>query len=176
MKLAEHRSRAQGFPDLLLYDALVDNGILLLQDGSLLAAWSYRGPDMQSSTHAEMSALSAQLNALLGLGSGWLIHCDAIRSLAPGYPKSGAFPDPVTRVIDEERRMQFMAEETHRAHFESEYFIALTYQCPAEMEERLRGWMFEGQLRKKPSAQKVLDYFQGRIAAFEGLFSSILKA
>jgi type IV secretion system protein VirB4 len=175
MKLTEHRSRAQGLPDLLLYDALVDDGILLLQDGSLLAAWSYRGPDMQSSTHDEMAILSSQLNGLLRLGSGWLIHCDAIRSLAPGYPKEGAFPDSITRLIDDERRMQFMAEEAHQAHFESEYFIALTYQCPIEVEERIRGWMFEGELKKKPSAQKAIEYFRSRIAAFEDRFSSILK-
>ena len=38
-----------------------------------------------------------------------MVQCDAIRSLAPGYPEHGAFPDPVTRVIDDERRQQFMA-------------------------------------------------------------------
>ena len=56
-------------------------------------------------------------------------------------PDAGAFPDPVTRVIDDERRQQFMAEG---AHFESEYFLTLTYLPPIEAEERCKGWMFEG--------------------------------
>ena len=85
MRVTEHRIKAHGLPDLLLYDSLIDDGLLLQQDGSLLAAWSFRGPDMASATHAEMAALSARLNGILRLGSGWMIQCDAIRSLAPEY-------------------------------------------------------------------------------------------
>jgi len=54
--------------------------------------------------------LSARLNSVLRLESGWMLQCDAIRSRAPGYPAQGAFPDGVTRVIDDERRQQFMQE------------------------------------------------------------------
>ena len=103
----EHRRKASGLADLLLYDALIDDGVLLLQDGALLAGWSFRGPDMASATHAEMAALSARLNSVLRLGSGWLIQIDAIRSTSPGYPDRGAFPDPITRLIDVEREQQF---------------------------------------------------------------------
>lgn len=67
MKLAENRSRIQGLADLLLYDSMVDDGVLLLQDGAMLAAWSFRGPDMASATHSEMGALSARLNSVLRL-------------------------------------------------------------------------------------------------------------
>ncbi len=83
MKLTEHRRIAQGLADLLLYAAVIDDGVLLLQDGALMAAWSFRGPDMASATHQEMAALSARLNSILRLGSGWMVHCDAIRSCAP---------------------------------------------------------------------------------------------
>ena len=48
----EHRTHARGLADLLLADALIDDGILLQQDGSLLAGWSYRGPDMMSASPA----------------------------------------------------------------------------------------------------------------------------
>ena len=61
----EHRRKAAGLADLLLYDALIDDGVLLLQDGALLAGWLFRGPDMASATHAEMAALSARLNSVL---------------------------------------------------------------------------------------------------------------
>src|ERR1043165_5095964 len=104
MQITEHRRNAVGLADLLLYDSLVDDGVLLLQDGALLAGWSFRGPDMASATNAEMAALSARLNSTLKLGTGWMIQCDAIRSLAPEYPERGAFPDPVTLLIDDERR------------------------------------------------------------------------
>ena len=53
LKIAENRQHTKGLPDLLLYDSLVDDGILLLQDGALQAAWKFSGPDMASATHEE---------------------------------------------------------------------------------------------------------------------------
>src|SRR5579863_9288698 len=165
MRRNEHREHPRGLADLLLPYALIDDGILLQQDGSLLTGWSFRGPDMMSAAPAEMDALSARFNHVLRLGSGWMIQCDAIRSRAPGYPEAGAFPDPVTRVIDDERRQQFMAEG---AHYESEYFLTLTYLPPVEAEQKAQGFMFEG--RKSNSAYtaaQVLERFRSQIERFE---------
>ena len=74
MQRNEHRTNPRGLADLLLPHALIDDGILLQQDGSLLTGWSYRGPDMMSAAPAEMDALSARLNPVLRLGSGWMVH------------------------------------------------------------------------------------------------------
>jgi type IV secretion system protein VirB4 len=173
MQITEHRSRARGLADLLLPFALIEDGILLQQDGSLLAAWSFRGPDMHSATHAEMNALAMRFNSILRLGSGWMIHSDLIRSKAPGYPEAGAFPHPVTRVIDDERRQQFMDEG---AHFESEYFLALTYLPPIESEEKFKGWMFEGQSGARSAvAKQVLDRFRSRVEMFENVFGALFR-
>jgi len=65
MQRNEHRIHPRGLADLLLPHALIDDGILLQQDGSLLAGWSYRGPDMMSAAAAGMDALSARLNHVL---------------------------------------------------------------------------------------------------------------
>lgn len=170
MQLIEHRRTAQALADLLLYAAVIDDGVLLLEDGALLAAWSFRGPDTASATHGEMAALSARLNSSLRLGSGWMIHCDAIRYRAPGYPEGAHFPDPVTRMIDDERRQQFLDEG---AHFESDYFIALTYLPPVEAEERIKGWMFDGTRRMKGAARTALDQFLSRISGFEDVLNSL---
>jgi type IV secretion system protein VirB4 len=171
----EHRKEPRGLADLLLPYALIDDGILLQQDGSLLAAWSYRGPDMMSAAPAEMNALSARLNSVLRLGSGWMVHCDAIRSRAPGYASKGCFPDLVTRVIDDERRQQFMQEG---AHFESEYFLALTYLPPIQAEERIKGWMFEG---GRPgnglhAGEQALERFRHKLDGFENVFGQLFQA
>ena len=170
MQITEHRRHAVGLADLLLYDAMIENGVLLLQDGALLAGWTFRGPDMASATHEEMAALSSRLSAILRLGSGWMLQCDTIRSLAPEYPGPGHYPDAVTAAIDDERRAQFTAEG---AHFESEYFLTLTYLPPAANEEKMKGWMFDGVKTRKATAQKALDYFKNRIATFEDVFSSL---
>jgi type IV secretory pathway VirB4 component len=42
----EHRRKPRGLADLLLPFALIEDGVLLQQDGSLLTGWAYRGPDM----------------------------------------------------------------------------------------------------------------------------------
>ena len=170
MPFIEHRRHPIGLADLLLYDSLIDDGILLLHDGALVAGWKFRGPDMGSATHAEMATLSARLGAILKLGSGWMVKCDSIRSPAPGYPEAQNFPDSITRIIDDERREQFMAEG---AHFESEYFLTLTYLPPAAREERVKGWMFEGMRGKQGVAVRVLEHFKTRIAAFEDVFKSL---
>src|SRR5580692_3692645 len=174
MQRSEHRTRARGLADLLLPFALIDGGILLQQDGSLLAGWSYRGPDMMSAAASEMDALSARLNHVLRLGSGWMVQCDAIRSCAPVYPERGAFPDPITRVIDDERRQQFMDEG---AHFESEYFLTLTYLPPPEVEERAKGWIFDGRgaYSNRRTAARHLERFRVKVDMFENLFGQLFQ-
>lgn len=172
MRVSKAKSSVKGLADLLLPFALVEDGILLQQDGSLLAAWSFRGPDMQSATHGEMEALTARFNSILQLGSGWMLQADLIRSQAPGYPETGDFPDPVTRLIDAERRQQFLTEG---AHFESEYFLTLTYLPPAESEQSLRSWLFEGELTHKNGlgARTALNHFRDRVQSFETIFASL---
>jgi len=173
MQITQHRTRARGLADLLLPFAVIEDGVLLQQDGSLLVAWSFRGPDMHSATHAEMHALAARLNAILRLGSGWMIHTDLIRSRAPGYPSQGEFPHTVTRVIDDERRQQFMEEGSH---YESEHYLALTYLPPVECEERLKGWLFEGRPDSDSGvAHLILERFKAKINFFENVFASLFQ-
>ena len=174
MQRNENRREPRGLADLLLPYALVDDGILLQQDGSLLAGWSYRGPDMMSAAAAEMNALSARFNSVLRLGSGWMVQCDAIRSRAPGYPGQGSFPDPVTRVIDDERRQQFMQEG---AHFESEYFLTLTYLPPVQSEERIKGWLFEGGGSRGGlhAGAQALERFHHKLDSFENVFGQLFR-
>ncbi len=170
MPLLEQRRHAIGLADLLLYDSLIEDGILLQQDGGLLAAWKFRGPDLGSATNGEMATLSGRLGALLRLGGGWMVQCDSVRSPAPGYPEHQEFPDSVTRIIDDERREQFMSEGVH---FESDYYLSLTYLPPIAREEKIKGWMFEGMKNQRGIAASIVAYFKSRIARFEDVFKSL---
>lgn len=170
MPLIEQRRHAIGLADLLLYDSLIEDGVLLLQDGGLLAAWKFQGPDLGSATNGEMAALSGRLGALLRLGGGWMVQCDSVRAPAPGYPEHQEFPDSVTKIIDDERREQFMSEGVH---FESDYYLSLTYLPPVAREEKIKGWMFEGMKDQRGNASRIVDYFKSRIASFEDVFKSL---
>src|SRR5690606_4391861 len=78
--LREYRSEPADPADLLNWAYLVDPGVILLKDGSFLAGWSYRGPDMAAATAEELDLLSARINdALLPFTDRWMLHVDAVR-------------------------------------------------------------------------------------------------
>jgi type IV secretion/conjugal transfer VirB4 family ATPase len=142
LQLRQFRSRAKGLSDLLNYAALVDDGVVLNKDGSLMAAWEYRGEDLESASHVELSAVSARVNkAFLRRGSGWMIHVDALRMTTHDYPVAGKFPDRTTALIDAERRAQYEAEGVH---FETAFYLTVTYLPPADIEGRVQNFLVEG--------------------------------
>jgi type IV secretion/conjugal transfer VirB4 family ATPase len=167
------RAHPKGLADLLNYAALIDEGICLLKDGAFLAGWLYAGPDMDSASPEELAVLSSQVNsALARLGNGWMLHVDAIRRPSVGYPHRGAFPDPTTRLIDDERRAHYTAEA---AHYESQYCLALTYRPPADVEARLSALFFEGDRDVRQGWGHVLEIFRKTVADMEDALSARLS-
>jgi type IV secretion/conjugal transfer VirB4 family ATPase len=177
MIFPEHSSRAEGLPDLLAWFTLVAPGVVLNKDGSLLAGWAYSGPDLDSSTAEELGSQAEILNrALLALGDGWGLHADALRLHAPAYPREGAFPDPVTRLLDEERRSLYEA----RPLFETRLYLTVTYAPPPRGSSRLKGFFFDG--LTKEEAQRIetaldspLAYFEGRLGELEDHLGGALR-
>ena len=172
LSLLEFRSKSKSLADLLNYAAVIEDGIVLGKDGSLLAGWSFRGPDLGSSTPDELESISARVNAALKFGSGWMINCDAMRIGAPGYPEKSAFPDRTTKIIDVERRQQFLAVG---AHYESLYGITLTYMPPLRVEGKLTNMMFErdGGSVADAVGERVLQQFRDAIVEFEAQLSTM---
>ena len=100
MNLAEYRRRAHSLADFLPWAVLVREGVVLNKDGSFQRTAKFRGPDLDSSTPAELVSITSRLNnALRRLGSGWAIFIEAQRDFARGYPNS-RFPDPVSELVD----------------------------------------------------------------------------
>ena len=114
--LKRFRTTGPSFCDLVPYAGLVDNGVLLLKDGSLMAGWYFAGPDCESATDLERNDLSRQINTVLArLGTGWIIQVEAIRIPTVDYPSQDRchFPDPVTRAIESERRAHFVKKQSN---------------------------------------------------------------
>lgn len=173
MLLREHRRHAKGLADLVPWAVLAAPGVVLNKDGSFLAAWSYRGPDVEASTSGELRALSTQLNqALVTFGSDWMLHVDAIRFRSASYPPLGAFPDPVTRAIDEERRAQY---EEASQNFETRYVLSLTYMPPREVTSKALGWFVEGADDRGVDWDQQIRLFERRLEDFEDLLSKRLS-
>ena len=58
ISLKDYRHTPKGLPDLLPYAAMVDNGVMLCKDGSLMAGWKFRSQDTASSTADELATIS----------------------------------------------------------------------------------------------------------------------
>ncbi len=175
LPLREFRTRVKGLPDLLTYAALVDDGVVLNKDGSLMAAWEYRGEDLESASMAELSAVSARVNkAFLRRGSGWMIHVDAIRLPATGYPSEGSFRDRTTALIDAERRLRY---ESEGAHFETTFVMTVTYLPPADVEGKVTDFLIEGEREERDAdavTQRALETFRAGLREIEDQLSAVL--
>lgn len=174
--LKASRSKKPGLSTLLNFAAVIDDGIVLNKDGSLMAGWYYRGNDNASSTDDERNSLSARVNqALARLGDGWMTHIDAIRLPAREYPSPEAsyFPDQITLLIDAERRLQF---QTEGAHYESQYALIVTYLPPVRQQSKIADMMYDDTGKAKGStADRTLAIFKQQLDELEDALSGCLR-
>ncbi|KQS95580.1 conjugal transfer protein TrbE [Rhizobium sp. Leaf386] len=174
--LGAFRKSGPSFADLVPYAGLVDNGIILLKDGSLMAGWYFAGPDSESSTDIERNEVSRQINAILSrLGSGWMIHVEAVRVSTVDYTSEGAshFPDAITRAIDLERRAHFQREQ---GHFESRHAIILTYRPTEQRRSSLSKYIYSDEKSRSQSyADTALFIFSNAIREVEQYLANTIS-
>ncbi len=156
MDLRPYKSTAARLSDWLPWAALVAPGVVLNKDGSFQRTLAFRGPDLDSSTPAELMGAAARFdNALRRLGAGWCVHVEARRGPAGAYPES-QWPDGLSWLIDEERRDAFSAAG---ARFESRYFLTVTYLPPSERSGKLEAALFDDGQVSRVDYRACLDRF-----------------
>lgn len=177
--LSRFRRRDYGFADLLNYAALCADGVIVNKNGSLMAAWSYRGPDNECVTAVDRNVLARRLNQFFaGFDTGWMINVDAIRTPVPQYfdPAFSHFKDRVSAGIDEERR-RFFSQVGNM--FDSMFVITFTYTPPTNTIKKVERFMFtrEENETKDPGrkTQSLIDDFQKKCEEIEGGLRSILS-
>jgi type IV secretion/conjugal transfer VirB4 family ATPase len=176
--LKKHRASGPALADLLVYAAMVADGVIVGKNGSLMAAWTYRGDDNASSTDEHREMTSFRINqALSKLGSGWMMHVDAVRRPAPSYLQEGLshFPDPVSAAIEEERRRFF---EKLGTMYEGYFVLTITYFPPLLAQSRFVEMMFDDEAcapDHKARTHALLDFFQRECLTIESRLSSVLK-
>jgi len=176
LALKHFRDKAAGVADLLNWAALFEDGIVQCKDGSFLAGWYFQGPDIQSSSDGERDWLTGRINAALSrLGAGWATWTEAIRTPAATYPppELSHFPDPVSRLVDEERRRQFMREGMH---FESRYVLVVHYTPPMRRKSKIADLIYDDDPTERQSpADRILQAFQKAINDFEDAIGGAVK-
>ena len=177
-KLDRFRSKDAGMADLLNYAAMVDDGVIVGKNGSFMAAWLYSGDDNASSTDQQREMVSFRINqALAGLGNGWMIHVDAPRRPAPNYSERGLshFPDPITEMIDEERRQLFEGLGTM---YEGYFVITATFFPPMLAEQKFTELMFDDDRpnpTQKARTADLIEKFKRDVVSFESRLGAALK-
>src|SRR6516162_7960293 len=178
LQLKRHRSKEPGVCDLLNYAAPVADGVVIGKDGALIAGWEYVGDDYASVTDIERDMVSVRVNqALARLGSGWMLHVDAVRRSVEVYSHKAQshFPDPVTAAIDQERREYF---ERGGALYESRFILCVSYLPPAGAVKKLSEVIYDDDAPKGDAvadAGKTLELFEREIAVLENRLSASFK-
>ena len=176
--LTTYRSPDAGLSDLLIYAAMVEDGVIAGKNGSLMVAWIYSGDDQASSTEPQREAVSFRINQALGrLGNGWMVHVDAVRRRAAGYaaPGRSQFPDALTAALDEERRRLFEGLGTM---YDGYFVVTLTYLPPLVAQRKFIELMFDDD-QPEVSAQDrttgLVEQFKRECASFESRLSSVFR-
>ena len=171
LNLTEYQRRPAQLADWLPWACLVAPGVVLNKDGSFQRSLRFRGPDLDSATQGELVATSARLNnALRRLGSGWALFVEAERLAAADYPDSD-FPEPLSWLVDEERRAAF---EAQGSHFESNYHLTLLYLPPEESRSRAAGLLYEHRPQRGVDWRERLTAFIAETDRFFDLLDGVM--
>ncbi len=175
--LKRHRDTSEGVCDLLNWGSVIDNGVILNKNGSLMASWQYAGEDDDNSTDDGKNYVAAKLNQVFAsLGDGWMLHCDNVRMGTAKYIDThlNHFPDKVSYAIEEERRRFFTSADTL---YDSVHVLTLTYYPPLVAQAKFVEMFFDDdrKARKTPRGTLILEKFKKDIAVFEAGLSSVFK-
>ena len=165
-------NRDAGLSDLLPFAHFVGEGVLLNKDGALQVTYQYRGPDGDSATTEERDHLSALFHRMLmGLDDGWMLHVDTLRIPSQDYAAQGYFPDPVSLLIDEERREHY---QRLGHHFENIQCLTWVWKFPLPLVHSKRKWFVSGlpEPEEETSLQQYQEQFEATISHCIGLLQT----
>lgn len=171
---AEFRNKRAGFPDLLRWASTIRPGVVLGKGGELIATFAYQGPDMQCASQDDLNFLRVRVEEMVrGLRSGWMLHSTSIRKDSVDYDDFGAFPDAVTRAIENERIKQYQQEG---AHYENDYFLTFTYLPEPIFIGKIKEFAYDTSDRERMNPKKIavksIEYFEQQMANYVSILQS----
>lgn len=169
----EYSTALMGVDDLVNYAFPVheDPGVILLKDSAFLRAWYFQGPDLDYAVPQELERLSRIVsNAFERCGNGWMLHVHSFRRRHQGYLEPCPFPDPTSRLIDEERRREY----EHDGHFTGVTAFALTYKLPPTFEGKLSTYLYAGRRRREPRLDDLLTFYMKNTGEIEDKLGAAL--
>lgn len=170
--VAEYKQKSDRLSDLLPWVALVARGVVLNKDGSFQRTLKFRGPDLESSTDTQLVSSIAKLNnALKRFGSGWALYIEARRQPYGSYPKECFFPDPISLLIEAERREKF---SNLGDSFESRYYLTLQFLPESQSTSKLTQLIIRSKGEKTENYNKSLGLFIATTQRFCDILQDVM--
>ncbi len=107
MQILVHPPQMRGLSDALAWGAMLAPDLIATKQAEFMTVLRYRPRDLASSSPEQLVSARQQLNAAIRrFGRGWALWFECQRNETRDYP-SAEWPDPVSRLIDEQRRELF---------------------------------------------------------------------
>lgn len=144
--------------------------VVLNKDGSLQVTFSYHGPDLDSAIQSELASITLQLHqALAAINTDWCLYFEAQRVPSTSYAAENYFPDPVTRAMDDERKVLFSSG----FHFESKFYATLYWLPPLDSREKIKEMLIEGREHKEVKGTDTLKTFMEEVQKIYDTFTGL---
>jgi len=151
--------------ELVFWDTMPTSTIIHQKDNSLMACLRIRGQDLYSSLDSALVLQARKLNAVFRrLTGGWGVMTDARRHMVQTYPDL-TWPDPVSRLVDQERRTFFLAPGNL---YDTDTVLSLVYRGPRTQQARWKTLMYTN-LPEEDQAEGQYRYFEEEVARLAGL-------
>ena len=177
------RKAARSFSELLPWFGLITSGLVLCQDGSMLAGFAYEGEDVEGkedfAIDQKIDVLQTALRTLNDRCTLWTVQ---ERRFTTGYLKN-EFTNPVAKLIDQQ--WEKSCSERKNAHLTQRLFIS--YNFPNKSEaffEALRAELvendgnvikaFSGLMKRRLSEKGAIARVRGQLAEIAQEFEKVI--
>ena len=170
----DQKAEQIGLNELLTYMMMYNDKAILMKDGAFAATFAYRGPDVESSTDAELNQIVATVNhALKMTDSGWMVEFNLVRLHSTEYSSGQAFPDTVSKLIEDERRTQY---QTEGAHFDTLTYITFTYLPERALKSSIKRFFLDSdQPIKETTIDDLYQRFEERLSNIIDVLTKYFK-
>lgn len=149
--------------------------IVITKNGSFQTTFKIRGRDLDSCTSYELLAITEMVNnSLKQLNEAWTIHMNAIRKKIRKYSEKEGITSIPIKILELERSEFFKSGH----HYESEYYITLTWQTPEDRVSKVKEFLFtkDAEQESYNFFEEYLKYYNDELLKMFVLFSEVLQS
>ncbi len=174
-RLQRRRMAKEGLGDLLGWAFLIDEGVILMKDGSFLSGFALAPPDMETATAAGANSVTDTVHdmlMLLGEGYGMEVNVRRSHSTTCPIPEENAFPTASLQMMERERRKQY---EEIGSHYTLRHTVLFTCTPPRDLWAKWATPMIQG-VQTGFDYEQILSEFKRTLNEMQALLAGRFRA